>query len=143
MIIYFMRLRSLLSLSSIKFYPELYKNIFVVLSFIWIVLYAIILFGLWNDAIFYLNMLNYYYRLYLAGTLLYFFNPWREMGLDGFHRSLIFSTALFLIASTTITDFVIKTKEVTQKVKQDAGELFERITPTTATPHTTSVRSFL
>jgi hypothetical protein len=139
----FFTLRRFYSLLSLRWYPETYKNVFILLSLLWIVFYVIILFRLWNDALFYLDMLNYYYRLYMAGILLYFFNPWGTVGMDSFHRSLIFSTALYLIASTTITDFVKRTKEVTVKAKEDAEKLIERVASTTPASHTPSLTAFL
>ena len=139
----FFTLRRFYSLFSLRWYPEMYKNIFILLSLLWIVFYVIILFRLWNDALFYLDMLNYYYRLYMAGILLYFFNPWTNVGMDSFHKSLIFSTALYLIASTTITDFVIRTKEVAKKTADDAQKLLEHVAPTPPTSHTPSLTAFL
>jgi hypothetical protein len=139
----FFTLRRFYSLLSLRWYPETYKNVFILLSLLWIVFYVIILFRLWNDALFYLDMLNYYYRLYMAGILLYFFNPWGTTGMDSFHRSLIFSTALYLIASTTITDFVKRTKEVTVKAKEDAEKLIERVASTSPASHTPSLTAFL
>lgn len=139
----FFTLRRFYSLFSLRWYPEIYKNIFIILSLSWIILYVFILFRLWDDAVFYLNNVNYFYRLYMAFILLIFFNPWSKVGMDDFHKNLIFSVALYLIASTTLTDFIIRTKEVATKTAKDAEKLLELVAPTATTSHTPRLTAFL
>jgi hypothetical protein len=138
-----MRIRTFKSIAGIRFYPEMYKNLFVIFSIAWIFMYLFILLNMWNDAVFYLNNINYYYRIYLAIVLFYFFNPFAEKQLlDEFHRGIVFSTALFLLASTTITELVQRTIEITKKIKEDTAELIERAAPAAPTSHTASVSSY-
>lgn len=139
----FFTLRRLYSVFFLRWYPETYKNVFIILSLSWVILYLFVLFRLWDDAIFYLNNINYFYRLYMAGVLLFFFNPWVHIGMDDFHKSLIFSVALYLIASTTLTDFIIRTKDVATKTAQDADKLVKLVTPTTTTSHSPRLTAFL
>ena len=135
--------RRLYSLFYLRWYPESYKNVFIILSLSWIILYVFVLFRLWDNAVFYLNNINYFYRLYMATILLIFFNPWTKIGFDDFHKNLIFSVALYLIASTTLTDFIMRTQTVALEAAEDAEKLVKLVTPTTTTPHTPSLTAFL
>ena len=139
----FFTLRQFYSLFSLRWYPETYKNVFIILSLSWIILYVFVLFRLWDNAVFYLNNINYFYRLYMATILLIFFNPWTKIGFDDFHKSLIFSVALYLIASTTLTDFIMRTQNVASEAAEDAEKLVKLITPATTAPHTPSLTAFL
>jgi hypothetical protein len=139
----YFRIRTFKGIAGIRFYPQMYKNIFVVLSIAWIFMYLFVLFNMWEDAIFYLNNINYYYRIYLAIVLFYFFNPFsNEQLLDEFHRGIVFSTALFLLASTTVTELVQRTVQITKKLKEDTKDLIERATPTAPSSHVASVSSY-
>lgn len=136
-------LRRFYSLFSLRWYPETYKNVFIIFSLSWIILYVFVLFRLWDNAVFYLNNINYFYRLYMATILLIFFNPWTKIAFDDFHKSLIFSVALYLIASTTLTDFIMRTQTVASEAAEDAEKLVKLVTPATTTSHTPSLTAFL
>lgn len=94
---------------------KIYKNIFyygINLSFI---LYIFVFFGFGGYAPQYLEYLQFFLKIYISIILLVLFNPltFKERTLDKFDRKIVFSSALFLLLSTTILDGIetyLKTK---------------------------------
>jgi uncharacterized membrane protein (DUF485 family) len=70
-------------------------------------LYAIALFGISSMAPTYLITLNTVLKYFIIVLLLARFNPWVETkSFHEFDRSVVFSAAVFLLATTAITSFV-------------------------------------
>jgi hypothetical protein len=75
----------------------------------WYGLYVIALMGIATAAPMYLSMLNDVLKYFIIGFLLVRFNPWTRQKSEpftAFDRSIVFSAAFFLLASTAIVSFV-------------------------------------
>lgn len=76
----------------------------------WYGLYAIALLGIATTAPRYLSILNAVLKYFIIGFLLVRFNPWTRQKSEpftAFDRSIVFSAAFFLLASTAITSLVL------------------------------------
>ena len=75
----------------------------------WYGLYAIALLGVATVAPDYLDTLNAVLKYFIIGFLLVRFNPWTnptQEAFTEFDRTIVFSAAFFLLASTAITSLV-------------------------------------
>jgi hypothetical protein len=73
----------------------------------WYALYAIALLGIATVAPTYLNTLNAVLKYFIIAFLLVRFNPWNKSDkFTAFDRTIVFSAAFFLLASTAITSVV-------------------------------------
>lgn len=73
----------------------------------WYGLYAVALLGIATVAPAYLDTLNAVLKYFIIGFLLVRFNPWSgEQKFTAFDRTIVFSAALFLLASTAIVALV-------------------------------------
>jgi hypothetical protein len=73
----------------------------------WYALYAVALLGIANVAPAYLDMLNAVLKYFIIGFLLVRFNPWTKYaGFTAFDRTIVFSAAFFLLASTAVVSLV-------------------------------------
>jgi hypothetical protein len=71
------------------------------------VLYAIALFGISSMDPTYLSTLNMVLKYFIIGVLMVRFNPWIETkSFNEFDRSVVFSAAVFLLTTTTLTTVV-------------------------------------
>lgn len=74
-------------------------------------LYAVVLLGIASVAPAYLNTLNMVLKYLIIGFLLVRFNPWAmkngEQKFTAFDRTIVFSAAFFLLATTSITSLVL------------------------------------
>jgi len=74
-------------------------------------LYMVALMGIASVAPEYLNTLNMVLKYLIIGFLLVRFNPWTmndgEQKFTAFDRTIVFSAALFLLATTSITSLVL------------------------------------
>ena len=69
-------------------------------------LYAVSILGVWNEAPIYLDNINYFFKLFIAIVLMYFFNPLRkDEPCTPIQKRIVFSAAFFILASTTISAF--------------------------------------
>ena len=83
------------------------------------VLFFAALFGVWSYAPQYLGTLESVLQLYVAGILVLRFNPlWGKKSFDAFDRRIVFSSALLLLASSSLTSYL----------KSRAGDLWNRTT---------------
>lgn len=83
---------------------NIYENIFMYSLYLSYVLYFIILLGITNYAPEYLDYLKSFLKLYVGLLLVFRYNPitYKEKKFSEFDRSLVFSSAIFLLLSTTI-----------------------------------------
>ena len=72
----------------------------------WYALYAIALLGIATVAPMYLITLNEVLKYFIIAFLLVRFNPWNKPEFTAFDRTIVFSAAFFLLASTAITSFM-------------------------------------
>ena len=74
----------------------------------WYGLYAVALLGIATVAPAYLDTLNAVLKYFIIAFLLVRFNPWSgEQKFTAFDRTIVFSAALFLLASTAIVALVL------------------------------------
>lgn len=75
----------------------------------WYGFYAIVMLGIATAAPMYLSMLDSVLKYFIIGFLLVRFNPWTRQKSEpftAFDRTIVFSAAFFLLASTAITSLV-------------------------------------
>ena len=85
---------------------DLIKRFYYGLLCAWYALYAVALLGIANVAPAYLDMLNAVLKYFIIGFLLVRFNPWTNHAFTAFDRTIVFSAAFFLLASTAIVSLV-------------------------------------
>ena len=85
---------------------DLIKRFYYGLLCAWYALYAVALLGIANVAPAYLDMLNAVLKYFIIGFLLLRFNPWTNHAFTAFDRTIVFSAAFFLLASTAIVSLV-------------------------------------
>lgn len=86
---------------------EWIKRFYYVVLYAWYALYAIALFGIATVAPSYLDTLNMVLKYFIIGFLLVRFNPWtKHAPFSEFDRTIVFSAAFFLLASTAVVSLV-------------------------------------
>ena len=99
---------------------EWHKHLYMFGLYASYALFFAALFGVWSYAPQYLDALESALQLYVAGFLVVRFNPfWGKKSFDSFDRRIVFSSALFLLASSSLTSY-IKTK-ATGLLKRTTG----------------------
>lgn len=99
---------------------ENYKRIFLTFNYLTYLLYFIVYLNLWQTAPIYLDNINFFLKIYVSFVLIYFFHPFRKIKFDLFHRELIFSAALFILSSVSLSAFIYHLKLTKQQV-EDVG----------------------
>lgn len=89
---------------------EYYKRVFLTFNYLTYLLYFVVYFNIWQTAPVYLNNINFFLKIYVSLVLLYFFHPFRKIKFDIFHRQLIFSAALFILSSVSLSAFIYHLK---------------------------------
>ena len=86
---------------------KLYQNIFLWGLALSYALVAAIIIGLGGIAAGeYLSVLNYFMKIYICLLIIYRFNPLSTTAFTDFDRRLVFSSAVFLLSTTTIEEAV-------------------------------------
>ena len=85
---------------------ELIHRFYYVVLCAWYGLYAIALLGIASVAPAYLDTLNMVLKYFIIGFLLVRFNPWVNHEMTAFDRTIVFSAAFFLLASTAIASLI-------------------------------------
>lgn len=80
-------------------------NLYNILIYSWYVFFGLSKLGLWEGADSYLNKSAYYLKMYIAIMLLYYFNPLRRIEYTKYHKSMVVTAALFIIVTSTFTEF--------------------------------------
>jgi hypothetical protein len=65
-------------------------------------LYIITLLGVWDKAPEYLNAVDETFKVVIAFILIYFFNPLVKTECTGFHRKVVFTSAIMLLFSSSL-----------------------------------------
>jgi len=95
-------------MSSIK--KQLYNfqylafNSFIISSYILIFLTTL---GLSTNAVVYLNIMDYYIRIYICLFLIYRFNPFRKIEFNDLDRQIAFSSGLFLLTTSALNNYIV------------------------------------
>ena len=82
------------------------KRFYYAVLYAWYGLYAVALLGIATVAPAYLETLNMVLKYFIIGFLLVRFNPWVNHDFTAFDRTIVFSAAFFLLASTAIVSLV-------------------------------------
>ena len=82
------------------------KKFYYTLLYAWYALYAIALLGIASVAPAYLETLNSILKYFIIAFLLVRFNPWVNHEMTAFDRTVVFSAAFFLLASTAIVSLI-------------------------------------
>ena len=82
------------------------KKFYYLTLYAWYALYAVALLGIATVAPAYLETLNAVLKYFIIGFLLVRFNPWVNYEMTAFDRTIVFSAAFFLLASTAIVSLV-------------------------------------
>ena len=85
---------------------EWIHRFYYVVLYAWYALYAVALLGIATVAPAYLDTLNSVLKYFIIGFLLVRFNPWVNYEMTAFDRTIVFSAAFFLLASTAIMSLV-------------------------------------
>lgn len=86
---------------------EWHKRLYIFAIYASYVLFFAALFGVWSYAPKYLDTVENWLQLYVGVFLALRFNPlWGKKTFDSFDRRIVFSSALFLLASSSLTHFV-------------------------------------
>ena len=85
---------------------EWIHRFYYVVLYAWYGLYAIALLGIVTVAPAYLDTLNNVLKYFIIGFLLVLFNPWVNHEMTAFDRTIVFSAAFFLLASTAIASLI-------------------------------------
>lgn len=85
---------------------KIYERLFIYLTTLMYILFALAHLKLWNVAQLYLDKITYYYNLLIAIVLMYYFNPFIKTQITEIHRKMIF-TAAFLVFVTIGVDNLI------------------------------------
>ncbi len=79
-------------------------NSFIISSYILIFLTTL---GLSKNAVDYLNLIDYYIRIYICLFLIYRFNPLRKIEFNELDRQIAFSAGLFLLTTSALNNYII------------------------------------
>lgn len=86
-----------------------FQKFYYIVLYLFYALYAVALLGIASVAPTYLNTLNMVLKYLIIVFLMIRFNPWTQPKTDfsAFDRSIVFSAAFFLLATTSITSLVL------------------------------------
>lgn len=102
----------------IDYIKQHHEKIFIYGLYASYILYALILLGISTTAPKYLSNLRGFLKLYVSIFLLWRFNPYRNERMTKFDKRVVFSCALFLLTTTTITELAYNyLKPVKKQVK--------------------------
>ncbi len=65
----------------------------------------------------YLDKLQLFFRTFVVFILLVRFNPFMKINFTDFDRKLVFTSALFLISTTGINEFIMSSSYISQNLK--------------------------
>ena len=83
----------------------LQRTYFTIKAIFWI-LYIATMVGVWKKAPQYLNIVDDVLKIVVGGILIYFFNPWKNTKCTKFHKQVVFTSALILLASSSLSTFL-------------------------------------
>jgi hypothetical protein len=78
-------------------------NSFIITSYILIFIATL---GLYDNAVIYLEKMDYYIRIYICLFLIWRFNPFRRITFTDLDRQIAFSSGLFLLTTTALNKYI-------------------------------------
>jgi hypothetical protein len=79
-------------------------NIFIIVTYL---LYGLFVFGIFKKAPQYLEMLDYYIKIYISLFLLWRFNIFRHIHFTELDRKIVFTAGLFLFTTTAVNTILV------------------------------------
>lgn len=80
-------------------------NIFIVVTYL---LYGLFVFGIFKKAPQYLQVLDYYIKIYISLFLLWRFNIFRHVKFAELDRKIVFTAGLFLFTTTAVNTILMQ-----------------------------------
>lgn len=94
-----------------KFYERLFK----LLTMSWYILFGLAYTNYWDESNALLEKVTFYYKIFVASVLIWFFNPLHKTEFTETHKSIVFSAATFILFSTglmTVLDNVTQDTKI-------------------------------
>ena len=85
---------------------EYYQRFYLTIFYLSWILYFIALFGITTFNPKYLDTLNLIIKVYVSLFLIIRFNPFTKLKINNFDRNIIFSSGIFLLSTTAITELI-------------------------------------
>ena len=90
-------------------------NVFIVITYLLYILFAV---GIFKNAPQYLELLDYYVKIYISLFLLWRFNPFRRIQFTDLDRKIAFSAGIFILTTTALNNYLINFKDkILQKIQ--------------------------
>jgi hypothetical protein len=99
---------------------NIYKTVFLLLNYAWYILFGLAYFNMWSPANKYLKMVTFYFKIFVACIIIYFFNPYNKTKCTEFHRSIIFAAGTFLLFSEGLMS-------IFNNIFKDTGTLIKKL----------------
>ena len=93
------------------------EGTFDIIKNVILLLYGVILFGLWRSAPHYLNKFLLFFNLFISCVLIILFNPLANNKFKPFHKRLAFSAGFAILMNSSLVN-IIKPLEVIKVVKK-------------------------
>jgi len=101
-------------------------NLYNILIYSWYIFFALSKLGLWKSADVYLEKSAYYLKIYISVMLLYYFNPLRKIEYTKYHKSMVMTSAIFIIVTSTFTEFFSRAWVDTIDIKDTAVSIIRK-----------------
>lgn len=76
-----------------------YERLFKLLTWSWYLLYGLAYTNTWEHAAELLHKITFYYKIFVALVLIWFFHPFTNSDFTPTHKSIVFSAATFILFS--------------------------------------------
>jgi|UniRef100_A0A6C0IPE3 hypothetical protein len=102
---------------------NLLENLFILLNYVWYILFALAYFDIWQPAVVFLDVVTFYFKIFVSLFLIYFFNPYKFIKFTEFHRRIVFTAGTFMLFSEGLM-------YVFNKMTGDAVSVTKKVTTT-------------
>lgn len=111
-----------------------YENTYYYLKYFIYFLYIAIYLNIWSKAPSYLNVFDYFLKLFVGVTLIYIFNPFtfKKNKFNDFHREIAFSAGFFLLTATSLNAFTRNVKWLLERTKEGTLDVTKKVQKTTS-----------
>lgn len=117
---------------------ETYATIYNYGKYIIYILYALIILGLWDAAPDYLNVVEYFFQIFVGLVLIYANNPFTKHRYSAIDKQIAFSAGMFLLTSTTVSAFLRRIRHPLQGVNTSVSSKPTNIVTTTTSGDVTT-----
>ncbi len=91
---------------------KLQHNLFIFFILVSYVLIVAVYLGLSSSAESYLQIIDYYMRIYICLFLIWRFNPFRTVVFTELDRKIVFSAGLFILTTTALNQYVTRVIQI-------------------------------